>query len=267
VSVTLTIARRELLAFLLTPVGWLVTAMFLFFTSLVYFVASPMLVGGGFSEGQPASLRSFFQIGVWVFIVIGPALSMRTISEELRLGTIESLLTAPVSEAEVIIGKFLGCLGFLLVMLLPTLVYVVALEWYGRPDYGELLTGYAGMILLGAACLATGILASTLTASQMLAYLITIFLWLILLIATMLLPYLATLAGGLAEAEGNSAALVVLLDAGQQAARFLGGGNPLLRVQGFVIGLVDTFNIVYFLVVIVVSLVTAVKALELRKMA
>jgi ABC-2 type transport system permease protein len=267
VSVTLTIARRELFAFLLTPVGWLVTAMFLFFTSLVYFAAAPMLVGGGFSQGQPASLRSFFQVGVWVFIVIGPALSMRTISEEIRLGTLEALLTAPVSEAQVILGKFLGSLGFLLVMLLPTLVYVIALEWYGRPDYGELLCGYAGMVLLGAACLATGILASTLTASQMLAYLITIFLWLILLIATMLLPYLATVAGGLAETEGTSATLTVLLDVGQHAARFLAGGNPLLRVQGFVIGLVDTFNVVYFLVVIIVSLVAAVKALELRRLA
>ena len=263
----LAIARRELFSYLLTPVGYVITALFLFFASLVYFAAAPLLLGSGFSQGQPASLRLFFQIGVWVFFVIGPAISMRTISDELRLGSLESLMTSPVTETQVILGKFFGSFGFLILMLLPTVLFVFALERYGRPDYGELLCGYLGLLLIGAAYLASGILASTLTSSQVLAYISTVFFWLILLLATMALPYLATLAEGLSARSENSEVLERLFVWMQHAARFLAAGNPLTRVRGFVIGLVDTFNIVYFVSFTVVLLVAAIRSLELRRWA
>jgi ABC-2 type transport system permease protein len=264
-SATLAIARRELLAYVLSPVGYIITALFLFFTSLVYFGAAPLLMGAGFSQGQPASLRLFFQIGVWVLFVIGPAISMRTISEELRLGTLETLLTAPISETQIILGKFFGSLGFLVLMLLPTVLFVFALELYGRPDYGELFCGYLGLLLIGAAYLASGMLISTLTSSQVLAYIATIFFWLILLLATMVLPYLATLAEGLAGRPENSALLETLLGWLQGAARFLAAGNPRARVLDFVNGLVDTFNIVYFLSFTILFLVASIRALGARR--
>jgi len=219
-------------------------------------------VQSGFSQGQPASLRLFFEIGMWVFFVIGPAVSMRTISEELRLGTFETLMTAPVSEAEVILGKFFGSLGFLVLVLLPTAVYVIALEWYGRPDYGEVMCGYLGLLLVGAAYLATGIFASTLTSSQVLAYLMTVFFWLILLLTTMGLPLLASWTQRLPVGGGEPG-----FDWLGGIARFSAQGNPLLRARGFVIGLVDTFNIVYFLGFTVVFLVAAAKSLGLRRWA
>jgi len=265
VSATLALARRELLAYLLSPVGYIVTALFLFFTSLVYFAAAPLLMGSGFSQGQPASLRLFFQIGVWVLFVIAPAISMRTISEELRLGTIESLLTAPITETQIILGKFFGSLSFLVLMLLPTVLFVFALERYGRPDYGELLCGYLGLLLIGAAFLASGIFISTLTGSQVLAYIVTIFFWLILLLATMVLPYLASLAEGLAGRPDNSETLETLLAWLEGAARFLAVGNPRARVLDFINGLVDTFNIIYFLSFTILFLVAAIRALGARR--
>jgi len=262
---TLAIARRELFAYLLSPVGYLVTALFLFFTSLVYFAAAPLLIGAGFSQGQPASLRLFFQIGVWVLFIIGPAISMRTISEELRLGTLEMLLTAPITETQIILGKFFGSLGFLVLMLLPTALFVFALEWYGRPDYGELLSGYLGLLLIGAAFLSSGILISTLTASQVLAYIATIFFWLILMLATMVLPYLASLAEGLSGRPDNSEALESLLSWLESAAGFLAVGNPRARVLDFVNGLIDTFNIVYFLTFTALFLAAAIRSLGARR--
>jgi ABC-2 type transport system permease protein len=265
VSVTLAITRRELASYLLSPVGYLVTGLFLFFTALVYFAVAPLLVGSGFSAGQPASLRLFFEIAVWVLFILGPALSMRTISEELRQGTFETLVTAPVSDTQVILGKFLGAFGFLVVMLLPTLVYVAVLERFGRPDYGELLCGYLGLLLVGAAYLASGILASTLTSSQMLAYITTFFFWLILLLATMVLPLLAGLAEGLAGRTDNSPTLDAALEWLEATARFLSAGNPIARTRGFVIGLVDSFNIVYFLSFTLLFLLAAVKALRMRR--
>src|SRR4029079_16632157 len=105
-----------------------------------------------------ASLRPVFQYGAWVFVFIGPAITMRAISEELRLASLEPLITAPVTEAQVVFGKFLASLGFLVLMLVPTGVFVIALELYGRPDYGELLCGYLGMVLAGSAYMASGIL-------------------------------------------------------------------------------------------------------------
>jgi ABC-2 type transport system permease protein len=264
-NATMAIARRELFSFLVTPAGYLVSAIFLFFTALVYFAAAPLLMGSGFAQGQPASLRMFFDVGVWVFFIIGPAISMRAISEELRLGTIETLMTAPVSEGQVILGKFMGAFGFLVVMLLPTVVYVLVLERFGRPDYGELLCGYLGLLLIGSAYLATGILASTLTSSQVLAYITTIFLWLVLLIATMVLPYLASLVEGLAGRPDNSDVLDGLLAWFQSAAEFLAVGSPLARIRAFVNGLVDTFNVVFFVSFTVVFLVAATKALAARR--
>lgn len=260
----LAIGRRELMAYLLSPVGALVAALFLFFTALVHFVAAPALMGTGFAQGQPASLRLFFQVGVWVFFVVGPAISMRTLSEEFRLGTIESLLTAPVTEAQIILGKFLGAMGFLVLMLVPTLIYVVALEQHGRPDYGELFCGYLGLLLVGGTYLASGILASTATSSQVLAYLGTIFFWLILLMAAQALPLLAARAEALAGPEPG--ALVGWAIGGLRGvAAVLEHGNPVMRTRGFVIGLLDSFNVVFFFVFTVVFLMAAIRGLKSRR--
>jgi ABC-2 type transport system permease protein len=259
VSQTITIARRELLVYLLTPSGYLITALFLFLTSMVFFVVAP-LGRMGFSQGQPASMQLFFQVGLWTFFIIAPAISMRTVSEELRLGTFETLMTAPVTDMQIVLGKFAGSFGFLVLMLAPTLLYVVALECYGRPDYGEVFSGYLGLLLAGATLLASGILASTLTSSQVLAYLATMFFWLILLLIALGLPAIAVTAETVAAREGGTF-INTMLGWVESAASFFSAGNPVNRAQDFVVGLLDSFNIVYFLSLTIVFLLAAVKLL------
>lgn len=232
-----TIAARELPAYLLSPAGYVITALFLLITGFLFAFA-------GFEQGQSASLRPTFEVITWVLLFICPAVAMRTISEELRSGTFEALMTAPVTEAEVVLGKFFGSAAFLILMLLPTGIYVVALELYGRPDYGELLCGYLGVILAGAAYLAGGILASTLTSSQVVAFLLSVFFWVALVFITKLLP---------ARLDDNWADLVRALD-------------PDLRLQNFSIGLLDTSDVVYFLSMTALLLTAAVKSLQVRRL-
>ncbi len=233
----LAIARREIPAYLLSPSGYVITALFLLVTGLLF-------AFGGFQPGQAATLRPVFDLGAWVLLFVCPAITMRSISEELRLGTLEVLMTSPVSELEVILGKFIGAVVFLLIMLLPTALYVLALEVYGRPDYGELLCGYLGMVLAGTAYLASGILASTLTASQAVAFLVALFFWLTLSFGTKLLP---------ARVPEEWVGLVVALD-------------PDLRLKDFSIGLIDSANVVYFLSLTAIFLIAAVKALQARRL-
>ena len=259
----LAITRRELGTFLRTPSGYVITALFLFFTAFVYFVAAPLLVGSGFSQGQPASMHLFFQIGIWVFFVIGPAISMRAVSEELRSGTLETLMTAPVGEFQIILGKFFGAMAFLAIMLAPTLLFVFALELHGRPDYGELLCGYLGLLLVGSAYLASGILASTMTSSQVLAYITTIFLWMILLLATRALPQAAAMIVVAADQSGTDPGTFGTWLASM--SKLLAAGDPVRRAVVFVDGLADSFSIVYFLTLTSVLLAVAARFLGLRR--
>lgn len=262
---TLAVAGRELRSYLLTPTGWVVAALFLLLTGAIQFVVAPQLVGGGFASGRPASLRVFFETGAWTFIVLGPALSMRMLSEELRTGTLEILMTSPIRDSGIVVGKFLGGLGFLALVLAPTLVYVLALEIHGRPDYGEIACGYVGLLLLGSALLATGVLFSALTASQPLAYLLTLFAWLLLLLATMGLPALAGAVEALGARPDAGALARGLAMAADSAARLAEAANPIARLRGFVIGLFDSANVVYFAAVSAVALFAATRALGLRR--
>ena len=150
-SRVLAVATREFASFFRIPLGWVVIALFLCLSAV--FFAQRTLV-----PGEPAEMRTFF--GVWWFLLlfVTPAVSMRLVSEELRTGTIEPLLTAPVSEWTIVFGKYFAAVGFLAAMLLPSLVFVGVLEFLARPDYGAIGAGYLGLLLLGMLYLAVGTL-------------------------------------------------------------------------------------------------------------
>lgn len=232
----LVIASRELRAYFLTPAGYIIIALFLLSTGVVF-------VFGAFASGEIASLRPVFGVGTWLLAFIAPAVTMRLVSEELRMGTLEMLMTCPVREREVILGKFFGAMGLLVMMLLPTGVYVIALETYGRPDYGELLCGYLGLLLAGTAYVASGIFASTLTNSQPVAFLLALFFWLTLGIAAKILP---------THVRDDWAGVIFAMD-------------PDIRLRDFTIGLVDTSNVVYFITIAAVFLIAAVVSLQARR--
>lgn len=164
---TLIIAGRELSAFFRVPLGWVVMALFLFLSGFVF-------VRFSLQPGTPATMRDFFSFWWRVLVVVSPAISMRLLAEEHRTGTIDPLLSSPVSEIAVVTGKFLGAMGFLGVCLAPTLVYASVLLWLAKPDPGPIFAGYLGIALLGAFQLALGLFFSSLTSSQTLAFLATL---------------------------------------------------------------------------------------------
>jgi len=265
VRALLAIARREYTALLLTPAGCIIAALFMFLCAMIYFVIAPNLFGSGFRQGQPASLRLFFETGAWTLFLVAPAISMRTISDELRTGTMETLLTAPVGEWTIVLGKYLGAMGVLATMLLPTLLLPLAIEVHGRPDHGEILCGYLGLLLLGSACLASGMFFSSLTASQVLSFLATVFFWMVLLLATLGLPAAAAALTELGAQEGGGVWLLRLSSIFDSAARLAAEITPVTHLRSFVLGLVDSYAIAVFLALTAGFLAMAMRALEWRR--
>jgi len=260
------IAGRELRSCFVTPGGYLIVALFLFLTGSMFFVIAPQLFSGGFSTGQPASLRIVFEVGAWVFFLVGPAVSMRTISEEIRSGTMEALLASPLSDAQIILGKFMGACAILVILLLPTLYCVAALERYGRPDYGEIMSGYLGLLLFGSTCLASGMLFSSTTRSQVYAYLGTVFFWLIVMLLTIGVPVIAVIVQGKAGVSDRSLlrGFSEILDG---LGDILAHANPLDHLSGFLVGQVDSASVIYFLSIIIACLAASARSLASRRRA
>ena len=176
---TAAIAIRELTSLFRTPVGWIVIALWLFLWALLFFQVCLI-------PGQPATLRPLFAISSWLLLPVAPAISMRLFSEELRSGGIEPLMTSPIGEGALALGKFLGALVFLAMMLAPTVVFVGALWHYSDPppDPGPVLAGYLSLLLLGGLFIAVGMLFSSLTSSQTLAFLGSLLFMLMWMLAT-----------------------------------------------------------------------------------
>lgn len=173
---TWTIAQREWASFFRLPVGWVVIALGALISGVVFAAAA-------LRPGEIASMRDYFSATGALLIVICPAVSMRLLSEEARTGTIEPLLTSPVSDASVCLGKYLGGLLFLLSMIAPSLLYVPLLGALSdrAPDAGPIVAGYLSLVLVGALYLAAGTLVSALTSSQTLAFLGAFLLLLVML--------------------------------------------------------------------------------------
>lgn len=153
------IASKEFRTYIASPMAFVVAAAFLAITGF-FFVAS---VSDAFAE---ASIRGFLAGAVFFMIFMSPALTMRLLAEEQKMGTLELLLTSPVREAEVILGKFIAAYATLVIMFGLSLFFVLVLYIYGVPDTGPIITGYLGLLLYGAATLAVGLFASSLSSNQ-----------------------------------------------------------------------------------------------------
>lgn len=169
----LTIAGRELKAYLLSPLAWIMIALFAFFTGFIFLQIM--------MATQMADMAPLFNWIAVLSLILVPALTMRLFAEEYKLGTMEMLLTAPARDWQIVVGKFLAAWVGFAVLLIPTLWQVMILERYGDPDYGILATSYLGILLLGAAFVGVGMFASSLTQNQFIAYMIgmivLLFLW------------------------------------------------------------------------------------------
>jgi ABC-2 type transport system permease protein len=164
-----TIFKRELRSYFDSPIAYVVIIVFLLFTGW-FFTTNFFLVG-------QADMRVVFQIIPLAFLFFTPAITMRLISEERKTGTMELLVTMPISDSSIIIGKYLASVVLLIAMIVPTLVYAITITSLGDMDFGSTIGGYLGLILMGSAFLAIGTLGSSLTENQVIAFIVS---WLIM---------------------------------------------------------------------------------------
>jgi ABC-2 type transport system permease protein len=230
------IARRELSSYFYSPIAYVAMTLFL--------VASGIAFINDFEPGQPAAMRSIFDWMIWFLVLVVPILSMGLLAQEWATGTIETLMTAPVAETDVVLGKFLGSLGLLLVLLAPTLLYVILLRIYGHPDIGPIFSGYLGIVLVGALFISVGLFCSSLTRSQIVAAVASAA---ILVLITIIPWYI-----------GSKAELPVFW-------RHLVDQAVFKRYTDFSKGVLDSGNIVFFLLATGVFLFITVKVLESRR--
>jgi len=243
-----TIARRELFGYFYSPLAYVVATLFLavqgwWFWALVKILALPNAPHG-------AVMQYFFggAFPYWMFLIfVVSMVTMRLVAEERRTGTIETLMTCPVTEVEVVIGKYLGALLFYLFLWLPTVGYVFVLRAYAAdgqgPETGPVLAGYLGTLLVGASFTAVGLFASTLTRNQIVAAVLTfVFLTLLLLIGVL--------------------DFVVQDSVWRDGLSYV---NLFSHMETFGKGIVDTRHVTFYLSLVLLFLFAAVRVLETKR--
>ncbi len=158
---TLTILKKELKDYFLSPVGYIVISIFLIISGWLFF--------SNFFLYKQADVRIFFSFLPIIFAFVIPATTMRLFSEELNIGSYEIIHTMPVTLTNIILGKFLATVVFICSMLLPTFLYAITVSFLGEIDWGIVFAGYLGAILLGSCFAAIGIFTSSLTKNQIVA--------------------------------------------------------------------------------------------------
>jgi ABC-2 type transport system permease protein len=164
----LTIAGRELRAYFATPVATVFIVIFLILQGALTFNL------GQFFDRGIADLNPFFTFIPWVFLLLIPAITMRLWAEERRLGTIELLLTLPITQTQAVLGKFLAAWAFCAIALLLTFPFVIAVNILGSPDNGVIASGYLGSLLIAGAFLSVGAAMSALTRNQVIAFVLAV---------------------------------------------------------------------------------------------
>jgi ABC-2 type transport system permease protein len=182
---------KELRSFLSSIIGYIFIAIFLILNSLFLWVFT---YETNILDGGTADLRSFFSISPIIFLILIPAITMRSFSEEKRTGTIELLFTKPVGDLTIILAKYFAGITLVLISILPTLVYYLTVHLLGEPvgivDDGATITSYMGLFLVGACLVAVGIFASSITDSQIVAFILAMFLsWFLFLGLDLLAVY------------------------------------------------------------------------------
>jgi ABC-2 type transport system permease protein len=243
------LARREVQASFASPVAYTILAVFVFlfgyfFSDYLYMFLERSMGRGGF--GAPAEvlnvnqdlIRWLFHTTSVVLLFLIPSLTMRSFAEEIRSGTIELLLTSPLTDFQIVAGKFLGAVFLYASMLVLTFAHMGLLFYFGDPEWKPLVVGYLGMFLLGSSFIALGLVFSSVTSSQLVATALSfttfLFLWLI--------EYAESWAG-------SASGVVVYLSVTK-------------HIEEFAKGVVDSRDVVYYLSFIGFSLFLAKKSIE-----
>jgi ABC-2 type transport system permease protein len=164
--------RKEEMALFSSPIAYAVMTVFLLIMGYSFTLTL-------FISHQPSMVHVFFQMFV-LFTLTAPLITMRLLAEERKLRTMEVLLTSPVSEVAIVLAKYVASMSLIVLMLLLSGFYAAALAWFGDPDFGPIYSGYLGLLLFGSALVGAGLLASALTANQVIAALISLSVFLLL---------------------------------------------------------------------------------------
>jgi ABC-2 type transport system permease protein len=179
----LAIANKEFRSYFASPIAYILIGLFsllfgwFFYVFLMAFVQQSEQMmqfgGGGGANVNQMMIRGLFQNTAVIILFVMPMITMRTYSEEKRSGTIELLLTSPVTDPEIIVGKFLGALALYGAMLFVTMIYIAILFRIGNPEWRPIIAGYVGLLLMGGCFLSTGLFISSLTKNQIVAGFLT----------------------------------------------------------------------------------------------
>lgn len=214
----LTIAKKEFLSSFNSPLAYIFIDVFLVVTGFLFYQ-------NYFLYGQ-ADMRQFFGLIPWIFLFLIPAITMRVWAEEQKIGTVEILLTMPVKETSLVVGKFLGAFFFLAAALLLSFMIPATVIWSGPADVGVILASYLGALLMGAAYIALGVWVSSFTDNQIVAFIIAIVMTFAFFIV------------------GQTFILSVLPDFLTSFVRFLGLGTHFESISR---GVVDSRDLLYYL--------------------
>jgi len=240
----LTIAKREFRAYFDSPLAYVVICLSFFGLGLMFFMYQ-----GGYWQIDRATLQPLFEfVPAGLAMLVIPVVTMRLMAEERRSGTLEMLITLPVKDSDVILGKYFGALGLVLTVVGASLAYPVMMfkfPWnLGPLDMGPVVSGYVGLLLYSAAAVAVGLLVSSLADSQAVSFFITFFVlgafW---------------FSGSMADQMDGTLANVLHYVSFQS------------RMTGFMRGLIDTRDVVFFLSITILALVVSFRSLERRKWA
>ena len=235
---------REFRAYFFSPLAYVVAALLLLINGVVFWLIVSFLNDPRSQVGAPLELFFGGTIYFWLILLfIAPVLTMRLVSEERRSGTIEVLMTAPVTEGQVVVGKYLASVLFYMFLWLPTVMYPLLLAYYSEVDWGPVVAGYLGVVGIGGLFLSIGLFASSLSRSQLVAAVLTF---------AMLIPLFTF---GLLE---NLFSDEILL-------RMLSYLNLWQHMDEFSKGIVDTRRLVYYISASVLFLFFSARALEARK--
>ena len=236
---------KEIKSFLSSIIGYVFILIYLIASGLFHWVLS---YNTNLLEGAEADLIPFFNLSPVILLILIPAITMRSIAEERRTGTIELLFTKPISDLGIILAKYFAGVTLMIIAIIPTIVYFFSMYYMGKPigiiDLGASLTSYLGLILLGSVFVSIGIFASSLTSSQIVSFILAMFLcWFI---------YDGLELLGSFSQVGNSDAII----------RYFGISSHYNSIKK---GLVDTSDIVYFISVIFLFLYASLSSVKSLK--
>jgi ABC-2 type transport system permease protein len=249
-SNVLAIAQKELKGYFASPIGYIVVGFsailfgWFFISLLDYFTRVSMQAGAGFGGPESVNVNEmlitplFLNVSVILLFVL-PLVTMRTYSEEKRSGTIELLLTAPLTDLQIVLGKFLGGLGLYAAMLAVTLIHIGTLFAFGNPEWRPVATGYLGLLLMGGCFLSLGLFVSSLTKNQIVAGMVTFAVFLMFWV----INWIAASRGPTTQSILNYLSITE-------------------HLNDFARGVIDTKHVVYYLSFIAFSLFLTVRAVD-----